>query len=319
MLLVTWLACASRLPPSYAEAPSWPALQAHLPADLRPVGDQAPREVWWKWRDHPRVHMDLYVPEGPPRGTVILVHGGGGHGRLLAPFAIPLWRAGYRVLAPDLPEYGLTRVPQTAKTELADWSALVADLAALQVEPVSVVGMSIGGTVALHAAMRTDAVDAVVVTTLLDLQDGEVLRAVARKPGAVGLLERHGKLLGGLRRRVRRLAPLEDLSSDSALVETLRVDPLLGARRVPLRFFVSFPNTPPPVPVAEFDRAPVLVAHPAADAWTAPALSRPTFEALPGEKAWVDLDQATHLPLEQPGYDQFVAATLDWLDRHASK
>ncbi|MEO0603164.1 MAG: alpha/beta hydrolase [Myxococcota bacterium] len=304
---IVWLACTARLPSSYAEIETWSA---------RPV--EGVTEDWWSWRGHD-VHLDVHAPDGETLGTVLLVHGGGGHGRILAPFAVPLREAGYRVVAPDLPGYGLTVVPRGARTGLGDWSALVADLAQAQGDtPVTVLGMSVGGTVALHAAMQTTAIDAVVVTTLLDLQDPEVLRAVARRPGSVGLLRRFGGVVGGLRWRVRRLAPLDDLSSDPAIVEALVDDPLVGRRRVPLRFFASFLDTSAPVAPTDYER-PVLVVHPAEDSWTPPALSRPTYDALPGDKAWVALEGASHLPLEQPGFGRLVEATLDWLARYASR
>jgi len=310
--MFAWLlSCASHLPASYADVASWPPIEARLGVD-----GGAPREAWWSWRDH-RVHLDVHDPVGPGRGTVVMVHGAGGHGRLLAPFAAPLGQAGFRVVVPDLPGYGLTVVPERARTTVADWSALVADLAASQEGPVALVGLSVGGTVALHAAMRTE-VDAVVVTTLLDLQDRDVLRAVARRPGSVGLLERYGRLLGGFRRQVRRLAPLEAMSSDEELVSRLVDDPLIGRRRVRLGFFASFVDAAPPTPPERLD-VPLLVAHPAEDAWTSPALSRPTYDRHGGPKAWVDLDGASHLPVESPGYEQLVEAMRAWLQTHLSR
>jgi len=302
----------SRWPGSYAEAPSWAALEARLPPDHRPVGPDAPVERWWAWEGH-RVHLDDYEPTGPSRGTIVLVHGGGGHGRLLSPFAAPLRRAGFRVLAPDLPGFGLTIVPRPARTTLADWSRLVAGLADMEAGPVALVGASVGGTVALHAAMRTAAVRAIAVTTLLDLQDRDVLRAISRRPALVGLLDRLGPCVGGLRWPLAGLAPLDAMSADPAIAALLRDDPLIGRRRVRLGFFVSFVHTAPPVPPSAFER-PVLVVHPEADAWTPPALSRPTFEALAGPRDWIGLRGASHLPIE--AIEPMSRAVIAWFERH---
>src|SRR4051812_48918474 len=56
------------------------------------------------------VHLDcMRRPEAA--ATLVLVHGGGGNGRLLAPYAAFASAAGYETIAPDLPGYGLTQVP----------------------------------------------------------------------------------------------------------------------------------------------------------------------------------------------------------------
>lgn len=73
------------------------------------------------------------------------------------------------------------------------------------------------------------------------------------------------------------------------------------------------------MPIASFDRVPVLIAHPAADTWTVPALSRATADRPPGDARWVDLDGATHLPIEQPGYAQLQRAVLQFLNEAAAR
>lgn len=298
---------------SFEQDTGWLAYLDHLPPEVRPSADELPAERWWPWRGH-EVRMDVHSPTQAPLGTVVLVHGAGGHGRLLTPFALPLVRAGYRVVAPDLPGYGLTRRPWTP-LRLATWVDLVADLARDEASSngVALFGMSLGGTVVLHAAMRCEAVRAVVATTLLDLQDPSTLRAVSQLPALVGPLRLLGGLVARVPIQVRHLAPLHTMSSYPAINDLLARDPLIGRRFVPIGFFRSLLFTAPPQPVATFDRVPVLVAHPGADAWTPPALSRPTFDALPGKKRWVTLQGAHHAPLEQPGRDQLSEAALAWL------
>jgi hypothetical protein len=44
--------------------------------------DQKPLETWLAWEGH-QIHIDDWPAVGPVRGSVILVHGAGGHGRLL--------------------------------------------------------------------------------------------------------------------------------------------------------------------------------------------------------------------------------------------
>jgi len=54
----------------------------------------------------------------------------------------------------------------------------------------------------------------------------------------------------------------------------------------------------------------LLCAHPAADRWTPPALSRPFFDRITGPKRWVDLEGCGHFPVEAPG----AAALLEGFD-----
>lgn len=244
----------------------------------------------------------------------MLVHGGGGHGRLLSALTAPVIEAGFRAVAPDLPGFGLTRVPVGHVPVLADWVALVAALAAEQPGPVSLFGLSLGGTVALHAAMVSEAVDAVLASTLLDLQHRPTLRGISTMPWLVAGLPLVRGPLVRLPVRVRHLAPLARMSSDPQINALLRTDPLIGARWIPLGFFASLASTPPPGPIETFDRVPIQVVHPAADAWTPPALSRRTFDRLPGPKRWVDLPEGGHLPVEPEAVAQLRASVLAFLD-----
>ncbi|MDF3885246.1 MULTISPECIES: alpha/beta fold hydrolase [Cupriavidus] len=59
---------------------------------------------------------------------MIAAHGGGGYGRLFAPIGKLLHGAGYEVVAPDPPGYGLSRAPSSLVTYKA-WTDLLCDLA----------------------------------------------------------------------------------------------------------------------------------------------------------------------------------------------
>jgi alpha-beta hydrolase superfamily lysophospholipase len=69
----------------------------------------------------------------------------------------------------------------------------------------------------------------------------------------------------------------------------------------------------PPVEPERFATCPVLLAHPGNDAWTPLAVSRPFFDALRVPKELVVLENAGHLPIEEPGLTQLRSALTSFL------
>jgi alpha-beta hydrolase superfamily lysophospholipase len=313
------------LPTTYQAYPPFDAQAARLRTRFGIALDRTPEESYRRIGRYD-VHLDTHRPEGRARGTALLVHGAGAHGRLLAAFAAPLVAAGLSVLAPDLPGYGLTRGP-TAQATYPEWIEIVTALGdeAAAEGPVFFFGLSVGGLTALRASQRARAAAGVIATTLLDLHDPHRFDAAARAP-LLGRLARVGfrsmpTLLDRVALPLTWLAPLELLTSDRELAALLCADPLLGRRRVALRLFRSLHSFTPGPDDATL-RCPLLLVHPGADRWTPLALSRPLFDALEGDKRLVLLSGGEHAPLETPAFrelsrvlGEFVAERLAALGR----
>ena len=95
---------------SYNDFPQWKDFQMYYPEAFRIVDGEEPVEEYWEWRDY-SVHLDRYVPKENNKSLkVILVHGGGGNGRLLAPMGAYLRAEGYECVAADMPGFGLTEI-----------------------------------------------------------------------------------------------------------------------------------------------------------------------------------------------------------------
>lgn len=305
--------CASSatLPARYADHDYWrrylPALPDGAALAAAPVVEER-----WAWRGL-SVHLDRLEPDTTPRGTVILVHGGGGNGRLIMAVAPALARDGWRVVAPDLPGYGLTTPANTPATA-TQWTALVEDLArSLREEtraPVFLFGLSVGSWVAYNAAAQGAPVDGIAVTMLGDPQDADVVRAVSGSWWKARILLPLGTLTAPvtdrLRIRLARLVPLVGMSPDTALVRRLRDDPLIGRRPVRLGLLRSFTRVRFVVPPERFTRVPVLIVHPGADRWTPPALTRRTYERLAAPKRMVELEGGGHFPVEPAAWARMV-------------
>lgn len=306
-------------PLRYADSPSWRDYRALLPPSLAPRTD--PEESSWRYRDD-EVHLDTWIPGEPPRRmTVVLVHGGGGNGRILAPLASALMALGHRVVCPDLPGYGLTVRQSARPVTYGDWVDLVAALAEREAKsrgaPVALFGLSMGGLTAVHAALRAPCVAAVVATTLLDLSDDRAFDSATRTRWLGAASRWLFRVAPGSVDRIslplRWLAPLGRMSSDPALCRYFTEDPLLGRLRVPLSLFRTARALPLPERArTDFD---LLLAHPAADRWTPLELSQAVFDRLACRKERVVLEHAEHMPIELPGSRVLIDRTHALLTR----
>lgn len=299
--------------PTYRGTPGWLGYRqlVHSCFDIT-IGAE-PDEEQLVWEGH-GVHLDIWRPTGQAgdTGTVILVHGGGGHGRLLAPAADQIAAMGWRVLAPDLPGYGLTQVAAGWDWDYAAWPRFVAHLAdrAAADGPVVLAGFSVGGMTALGAAQLARRVDGVVATTLLDMSDPDTFDRAARWPWLGRTARLAGQiapwLVDPVRMPLKWLAPLATLTTAPALQRHFETDPLLGGLRVPGRFFRTLHGWQPPAGDLSLP-CPFLLLHPGADLWTPTAMSRPVFDRVAAPKRLRELSNGSHLPLERPAWDELLA------------
>lgn len=304
--------------PTFANSQSWTRYRAIL---ARAFGIAFPREPAEHRRDvrgH-SVRYDRWEPADKVRGTLVLVHGGGGSGRVLAPAALPALAAGWRVVAPDLPGYGLTAPAPGFDRDIAEWPRVVACFARDEPGPAVLMVMSLGGMVAALAAEAEPRVAGVIATTLVDPSDPAVFDAVARWRWLGRASRCAFRLAPGLADRMRLplalATPLAAMASDPELARWFARDPLIGRRWVPARIFRSIHEAAP----ARSLSCPLLLVHPGADTWTPTALSLPAFEAIGApDKRLVELTNGAHLPLEQPAFAELGEAMTGFLGRIAA-
>jgi len=308
--------------PTYAALDGWRAYQPFFPESMRCTPDTTPSEESWRWNGID-VHIDrLAVPRSPIK--VIVLHGAGAYGRVMAPAAVIARRHGWETVSPDLPGYGLTSVARRRLTYPL-WidcvSALIDAEIARDGRPVVLFGVSLGGLLAYHAAARSKRVVGLVATTLADPREPAVRQGFARTKllGSAGLwlLAKLHALTDGLPLPMRFVSKMDRISNDPALAAICARDPLGGGNWVPARFLRTLMNTEPDLEPEDFRVCPVLLAHPGVDRMTDISLSRRFFDRLAAPKQMVVLEGASHMPIEHPGVDQMESAVVDFVSRIA--
>lgn len=253
------------------------------------------------------LHIDEWAPVGAAKGTAILVHGGGGHGRILAPLGDAVAAMGWRALAPDLPGYGLTKPARVWRWDYADWPRAIAALADAADGPVVLIGLSVGGMTALYAAQRARAVKGVIATTLIDMSDPQIYAGAARWRWLGHVARLSGAYMPFISDQIamplRFAVLMHAMSSKPGMRRYFESDPLLGGKWIPARFWRTLHEYRPDQGNLDLP-CPFLLAHPGADAWTPVALSMPAFNRIGSPKRLRVLTNGSHLPAERPAYDE---------------
>ena len=289
---------------TFSELDSWPKFKTILADEFGITLQTEPTERLVPVRGH-QVRIDEWPAIGRCVGTVILVHGGGGNGRILAPFAEPIAALGWRVLAPDLPGFGLTRPSSDFDWDYAEWPRVIAAIAEEQAGRVVLMGASLGGLTAVFAAQHSNKVVGVIATTLIEMSSDENFIAAAHSPflGRISLVGMAAapSIVDRIKLPLRLAAPLRAMSANSRMAQYFSTDPLIGTSWKPIRFFRTLHDYVPPSLKLGCH---LLLAHPGADDWTPTHLSIETFARIDADKAFVQLTNGSHLPLEQPAYGE---------------
>lgn len=306
-------------PSSYRTEVYWKQYQAFFPEHARVSADNAPVESYFSWRGA-EIHLDRFPSSTSPL-TVLLIHGGGGYGRMLAPIGALLQRAGYDVVAPDLPGYGLSSAP-AALIRYDAWvellCELVVELHAQTNRPVVLCGASLGGYLAYLVAARLDKgrVAGIMATTLADPRTSLVKRQFARNRAVLAMMPMMplaSALLGGLKLPIKWFTRMHAMSNNTGLNRVVAADPFGGGRWVPIHFMQSIFSVRPDKEPELFDHCPILLLHPGDDRWTGVASSQQFLDRVAGPKRLVVLDNCGHFPIEEPGFGQLEIEALGFL------
>ncbi|KAM0335815.1 hypothetical protein ACHAQA_000865 [Verticillium albo-atrum] len=308
---------------TYESQQAWRDIQKYLPERLHFTADESPVEEWWE-HDGYKIHLDRWRnPTAKVR--LILHHGVGTNGRQLSLIlGRPLHTAGFDLVAVDMPGYGCTQVPKGKVHAYDDWvrlaSAFVDHELARDPRPVALYGLSAGGMLAYHVAAQNRNIHGVIGMTFLDQRVRQVADATAVNPvvgrvGGVFVRVAAKTPLHRLRLPMASVSKMSTLVNDPAALDVFLHDGTSAGAGASLRFLASYAAFRPAQEPEDFDVCPILLTQPADDRWTPLSLSQLFLERIKKVPVTViELENAGHYPLEDPGLQQMVDAIVGFLN-----
>lgn len=305
---------------NYNEDITWKRIQSYLPKKNRLRNENLPRE-YFVTIDNCKVHLDHYIPQ-KPKARILLLHGVGGNGRLLSFIAIPLLRAGFEVICPDLPLYGYTTYEGDITYHTwVDVSTKLTKEFQKDNLPVFLFGLSAGGMLAYQTACKCDGIKGVIATCILDQRDSYITRKTAIHPimAVVGntFIKLTHTLLGKVKVPMKMVANMKAIANNQELSKILMKDKKASGTSVPLEFIHTMLTPKIEVEPKQFKKCPFLLAHPQLDHWTDVSLSMRFFDKLSCEKEVVMLEGSGHFPMEEKGLRRLEEACIQFINKNS--
>ena len=285
----------------------WRQIQEYLLVKNRIDDNNVPKEEWLE-TGNKQIHIDHYICNDA-KGIVVIYHGVGGNGRLLSFIAVPLHKAGYDVICPDLPLYGHTVC--SGKITYSDWiecGTSIAEKYRQDDKPMYLFGLSAGGMLAYQISCRMEKINGLMLTCLLDQRISRVTKETASSSMMVvlgkPLLKISHRLIGGVKLPMKMVCNMKAIVNNEALAELLMNDPISSGTKVTLEFLYGMLNPNIEIEANDYKKCPVLLVHPERDYWTDISLSRLFFDKIQAPKELKLLQGAGHFPIEEKGLKQ---------------
>ncbi len=301
----------------YRDLEYWKKYHDFLPENMRFNEDNYPEEDWWEWKGN-SIHLD-HIRKPSAKVKFILLHGGGGNGRLLSTYGVLLHRHGYEYVAPDLPGFGLTVASPEYRKKYSAWVDIISDLIDIERKrdsrPIVLFGGSIGGMLAYHAACKNRNIRGIVATCLADSRMPVIRDALAKNK----LWSRTGYSLNSILRfmtgklniRASWISNMKHITNDPEFSKVFINDPFVGKSKINLEFYMSMTEYDPIIEPEQFKVCPVLLVHPEKDKWTPFEISKMFYDRIAGRKKYILLKGAGHYPYQEHSLKQMMESVED--------
>ena len=300
----------------------WQQVQAYLPEENRLTKANMPTEKTVSYHDI-EIRYDEYIPKDTSNNTIIIFHGVGGNGRLLSFLAVPLSKAGFNVICPDLPGYGYTKIDKLF--DYSTWIEVGKFIVNREIQAgrnAYVFGLSAGGMLAYNVTCKVKNVKGLIITNILDnrLQIVRDYSAKNKLQSRIGIkiLDILPTFLKRIKIPVKMVANMKKIVNNSELLTILLKDKVGAGSSISIYFLLSMMNSIPLIEPEEFNLCPVLLVHPEVDKWTPIEISRLFFDRIQSQKEIKILNNAGHFPIETPGLQQLENSSIAFLFRYGN-
>lgn len=291
----------------YSKDTVWKQIQEYLPEENRLNYSNMPNEEIMEFGKN-TIHIDHYSCTNE-KGVIIIYHGVGGNGRLLSFIAVPLRKAGYEIVCPDLPLYGHTIC--NGKVAYSDWVECGVEVAKKYRKgnkPLYLFGLSAGGMLAYQISCKLENLDGLMVTCLLDQRIGKVTKETASSKLMVTfgkpILKAAHHIIGKIKIPMKMVCNMKAIVNNENLAKLLMSDPISSGTKVTLEFLNGMLNPDIEIEAEDYQKCPVLLVHPQKDYWTDVSLSKLFFDKIKAPKKLKMLSGAGHFPIEDTGLKQ---------------
>lgn len=306
---------------TYNDFPKWKEFQKYFPIDFQLKEGEEPIEEYWKWKEY-NVHLDRYLPDSNSKEVkILLIHGGGGNGRLLGPIGTVLRREGYECVAPDMPGFGLTQIakPNSYNT----WVELVNDLIDLELKkdnkPVVLCGISLGGMLSYHAACKNTNVVGLMVSSLAETSKKEVQIQLSKNK-IIGQFSKSSLtafkgITDNIKIPIKITTKMWAMANDQTFVKKLKQDEVGSGSWVYLKFLRTLFEAKAEVEPENFTQCPLLFFQPEKDFIIPWKISKPYYDRLACEKEVIFLENCGHIPMEEPGIRTLHHKAVEFIEK----
>ena len=298
---------------TYSETKNWSVKTPNSFTEKnKPIKEVRLGEYYRDWNGY-KIHVDHYSNEIAP-AKIIILHGLGGTGRLLSFIGIPLWKAGFEILCPDLPPFGLS-INSGNQIIYKDWVSMVNDLInhekTLDDKPIFLLGHGSSGMLVYHVATFNKNLSGIIVTSLFDISKLKV--RMNETTIDLPTLEILNRFDADLHFPLKELIDIKRIINNIEICKLLCDDPYSWQTEVNIKFLISFLTTEPSLEPEYFDHCPVLFTFPEKDLWMSEEMSQIFFDRLASPKRKIILKNAGHLPIEEPGYSELVIESTKFI------
>jgi alpha-beta hydrolase superfamily lysophospholipase len=301
----------------YKDDKIWESIQDYLPDNCKIDENIFPKEAYMDFNNS-RIHLDIYEPKKTNNIVLVIFHGVGGNGRLLSFLAVPIVKSGIKVICPDLPGYGFT--DYKGKITYQSWIDVGNYIVKNELEKgnnVFILGLSAGGMLSYNIAC-TNNVSGLIVTNILDNRESEVVKYSVKNKfignHGIRIIKKMPLFIKNIQIPIKMVTNMNGIVNNKKVLRILLKDKRGAGNKISINFLLTMMEYKPLLEAEDFNKIPVLLAHPGEDKWTPVRISELFFDKICSIKKKIILKNAGHFPIEEPGINQLIKGIHGFID-----